>query len=229
MIRSVACLSAFTILASFSQAYILIDDFTVGDYSKTFTTTGSDFHIAEGLDKSHTAWGDRQTWFFVHNNPLHREVTLNVGSGELSVSTLPGLADGLHTQLDTEYGRGASPTTVDFSMETEFWIDLNVKNPNGRFADLWTMYARDSKGVTGTNDGWLSRQGGLRFRKSGFVGNPDWSSIQYLEFSQRFSSPGYPEAYTVTKIYTLPEPTSASVAALAFLTLRRRARKVDRQ
>lgn len=221
--RAFGSLLTLGALSCLSHAFVLIDDFTVGNYTKTFNGTGQDTHQEVGLDTAHSAFGDRGTTFFVVNNPRPVPVTLDIGQGRATVFTPPGQNDGISTTLSMELGL-STPTVIDFSAETEFWVDLDVKKPNGRFADQWTIYVRDANGKTGTNDGWLFRTGGIRFRLSGFTNNVDFSKITDLSFFQRFSSPGYPESYTVTSIYAVPEPCSLTfLAILGCLAARKRA------
>ena len=218
------------LVSSVSRAYVLIDDFTVGEHESTVEwPEDMDEYLADGLDRNHVVWGDRFTRFQIASNPLHVPVTLSIGGGQMRVSAPAGMADGLSTELRTEWGLGATQQVIDFSNETEIWIDLQVKKPDGRFADLWSLRAIDAHGVSGTNDGWLFRQGGLRYRKSGFTGNLDWSAISYLRLTQRFTSQGtrHPESYTVTKIYAVPEPaTFLSLGAMALGACRRRRPRV---
>lgn len=213
-------------IGSSAQAYILIDDFTVGEYSKTFNGIGQDTHQELGLDTAHSAFGDRGTTFRVQSNPFHVPVTMDIGQGRATVFTPGGQNDGISSILSMELGL-ASPPVVDFSAETEFWMDIDVRKPNGRFADQWTVIVRDTNGGVGINDGWLFRPGGIRFKLGGFIGSVDWSNIRDFRFDQHFTSQGapHPESYTVTKIYTVPEPGALLVAFVGLLAVRLRTAK----
>ena len=85
--------------------------------------------------------------------------------------------------------------------------------------NFWSFMAIFSDGVDTVNDGWLSRPGGIRFTLGGFTGDHDWNAVRYLSFFTDFDSPRYPETYTVTGIYAVPEPHVSLLALLGFSTV----------
>ncbi|MBS1716039.1 MAG: hypothetical protein JST30_17060 [Armatimonadetes bacterium] len=205
------------VAVSESDAFIMIDDLTGGDYTTTITH-GVDFHFVDGLDKAHTAWGNRQTMLDVVANPRDTPITLSVGGGQMKTTIPPGTG-GMSTRLRLDWGLGNHPLDMDFSKETEIWVDLKVENPDGRFASIWSVRAINADGTSGSNGGWLWRPGGIRFKLSGFTGHLDWSAVRYLSFTTDFDPPGYPESYKVTRIYAVPEPHTAVLALLGFSTV----------
>lgn len=215
LFRSVACLSALTMLASFSQAYILIEDFTVGEYHTTINWPNtSDGHEERNLDRNHSIYGYRATNLSILNNFDHVPVHFDTAGG---VQRVAYSSHSVASQLDTAFG-GNGFGTVDFSAESQFMVDVFSENPQNRFADTWVFRAIDSNDKAASNGFALSRQGGIYFRKSDFVGQVDWSKIKYLSFSQEFTPDigTVPLAYGATKIYAVPEP-SVSLAALCIL------------
>jgi len=210
-------------VASPSHAYVLIDDFTGGDYTTT-VTHGADFHFVDGLDKAHTAWGNRQTMLDVVANPRDTPITLSVGGGQMTTTIPPGTG-GMSTRLRLDWGLGNQPLDIDLSNETEIWVDLKVENPDGRFASIWSVRAINADGTSGSNGGWLWRPEGIRFKLSGFTGHVDWSAVRYLSFTTDFDPPRYPERYTVTRIYAVPEPHAAVLALLGVAIARLRGRR----
>ncbi|MBS1716053.1 MAG: hypothetical protein JST30_17130 [Armatimonadetes bacterium] len=196
---------ALLALAAPSHAYVLIDDFTQGTFDKTYLDDfTNDFHERLGLDQDHVAFGERQVRFEIGGNLDHHPVRLKIGDGAAKVTTD---THGVSTRWDMVWGN-SDLVTIDFSHEKEFWIDLYTKDPPNRLADIWSLYVRDSHGVAGNNPGWLFRQGGIRFRKQDFNPLIDWSSIEYFDFDQTYSTDvgPHPLEYSVTKIYAVPEP-----------------------
>lgn len=202
---------------------MLIDDLTQGFFEKTYTDRQvNETHERLNLDKTRVAFGERLTTFSIGGNLDHHPVTLRIGDGEAKVTTD---THDVSTRWDMVWGN-SDLSRVDFSAETEFWIDLYTQDPPNRFADIWSLYVRDSHGVGGNNPGWLNRQGGIRFRKQDFNPNIDWSNIEYFDFDQRYSTDAgvHPYTYSVTKIYAVPEPSSFIIIAAAGLIAYRRTR-----
>lgn len=216
-------LTAFTALSSFANAFVLIDDFTVGEYEKTFADPGTDVAAQHGLDPSHCAFGERDTIFRVGGNFFHRPVTFRIGQGEGKVFT-----DTQELGTSTVWDYGISRfSKLDFSNESEFRADLYTENPANRLADNWNLFVRDSSGTTAANRGWVARNGGIAFQKSGFSDQLDWAHIEFIRFEQEFDNDfgPHPFVYSVTKLYAVPEPASfLLLTAVGLLTHRRRSR-----
>ncbi|MBS1716066.1 MAG: hypothetical protein JST30_17195 [Armatimonadetes bacterium] len=219
--RGIVAALALLALAAPSHAYVLIDDFTQGTFDKTyFDDFTNETHERLNLDNDHIAFGERLTTFSIGGNLDHHPVRLKIGDGAAKVSTD---THDVSTRWDMVWGN-SDRITIDFSREKEFWIDLYTKDPPERFADIWSLYVRDSHGVAGNNPGWLFRQGGIRFRKQDFNPLIDWSSIEYFDFEQRYTTNigPHPFEYGVTRIYAVPEPCGLAIlAAVGWIACRR--------
>ena len=220
-----AAIAAVVGFPGLCQAYVLIDDFTVGEYHAVINWPFNfDSHQEAGLDANHCGFGFRATNLRVLTNQEHASIAFDIGSGYERVS-YP--SHNVATQLYTIFG-GVGFNVLDFSNETEFWVDEYTEQPFNRFADKWIMYASDTAGHNGTSGSFLLRNGGIYFKKSAFSGGLDWSQIRSLEFDQEFTPDigQVPLAYNVTRIYAVPEAqqplTLAGAAALCW----RRARRV---
>lgn len=200
--RGFVALAVFAFSVSWASAFVLIDDFTQGNYTHTINWPDTtDVNFVDGLDTNHDAWGNRQTLLVVANNPHHVPVTISVGSGSMAVSAPPGMADGLSTELRTDWGLGPNIKNLDLSHEINIFVDLDVHHPDNRVANQWSFFVRDANGNTGTNDGFTTRSGGIKFSIPGFTGHVDWSQIQTMKFTQKFDSPAHPDVYNVSEIY----------------------------
>jgi|GEM_PF-2590427 len=225
-LASLSILATFTVL---THAFVMIDDFTVGDYSARITGVGNDTSFIDGLDKNHVAFGQRATDFKVAVNNFCVPVDLRIGGGEAKIVLPQGRGHSMVTELHIEYGNVGN-NLVDFSQETEFWIDQYTRNPDGRFADQSRITVRDASGQSAANTGWLSRDGGIFFRKNGFVGGAvDWSRIKFFRLLEEYNtaSGDHPEIASVQRMYAVPEPSLfiGSFLLIGLAARRRRAAK----
>ncbi len=206
-----------------AHAFVMIDDFTVGDYRAVLEGVGSDAHFVGGLDRQHVAFGDRITDLSISSNPDRIPVTLDVGGGNAGVSGLDGgRSRALGTEFRVEWGNSRQ-VVLDLSREAEIWVDIEVKDPDGRFADVWSLRYIDADGRSGTNGSWTSRNGGIAFDLATFTGSVDRSRIVNLQFTQLWTPPAHPESYTMTRVYAVPEPSTLALGGLALgACLRRR-------
>ncbi len=217
---------ALAALAPAAAAYTLIDDFKVGDYHSVINWPNNhDGNKLTGLDRGHSAFGIRATDVTVNTNADHVPVYIDMGGGMGRISYDSPSGD-IATDTTFQFGYPGGPN-LDLSPESEIWVDLYTENPPNRLADEWSVTIADGDGHNSTNPGFISRFGGIRFKRTGFNNTIDWSRINRIAFEQKFT-PDFgdvPMAYTVTKIYTVPEPNAAALlaAALGLLALVRRA------
>lgn len=200
-------------LAAATHAFVLIDDFTVGGFTKTLRNEESFSKEEFGLDKARVAFGTRQNSLRINSNPNNTELTVHVGGGEQAVrSPLPVM---WHHDL----GYGDLNFAVDFSAESEFWVDLETAHPANGLADNWDLHVMDANGVTASNGGWLHRPEGIRFRMQAFSRQVDWSRTVFMNFKQDWNDLPNPLEYKVTKFYAVPEPSSMilGLAGVAWL------------
>lgn len=201
--------------ASSSQAFTLIDDFTVGDYHSVIVWPNKHDGIELfGLDPEHSALGRRAVDVTVNTNFDKVPVNIDIGGGQARISYQSPSRD-IATDTVMEFGALDGPT-IDLSKENEIWVDLFTEDPSGRLADQWSVTMIDSLGHVDTNPGWLFRPGGVRFRKQDFDPLMDWGKIRLMNFRQKFTPDigDVPMAYTVTKIYAVPEPGTAAFATV---------------
>lgn len=226
MIRAVSlvCLAA-TASVTVAQP-IVIDTFEQGYHKATIVGQGNKTNTATGLDRDKVFAGHRQTNYVVNSNPFGYTTTFEVGLGEARVTT-PGPND-LSTELYIEYG-DFEPMNLDLlwfqGVGTLFEIDLGTDPPD-LFAEVWSIGLTDGRGRGVVDSRFGARQGGIEFRKDGFIGNPafDWSDVDKLYFRQSWNSTRTaPLVYWATEIRAVPEPsTCAILAALLGAAARRR-------
>lgn len=186
MILRLATLLAISALGPVVQAYVLIDDFAVGEYHSVITWPNNhDGHELSGLDKAHSVFGKRGADVIVNTNFDKVPVFIDFGRGQARISYDSPSGD-IATDTLILFGNTFG-VNIDFSAETEFWIDLSTENPPNRLADQWTLTVADRFGHVDTNPGWLHRPGGIRFRKQDFDSTIDWTVINNITFEQRFS------------------------------------------
>lgn len=210
-------------LAVFGQAYVLIEDFTVGEYQSVVNwPKTTDQHEEAGLDRAHTVFGSWAYSLDIMSNFDHAPTSVDIGSGIASVTTG---SHALASQFDIELGYKRD-VVVDFSAESEFWVDQYTVDPAERLADRWSIYVIDQDGHDAASGAFISRNGGIRFKKSNFAGSVDWSRIVYLDFLQKFTPDDgtVPLVYATTRLYAVPEPTSAIVIVAVISALRRAVR-----
>ena len=214
MIRGIVILG-LAAFAGTSQASIIIDTFEQGYHKATITGEGNRDHLATGLDRNKVFAGHRLTDYIVDGNPYGYTTTFEVGLGEARVTT-PGPRD-LGTELLIQYG-DFEPMNLNLAVFPGpgrlFEIDLG-SDPPDLFAHIWQLRVRDGQGRTQINSRPGLRQGGIEFRRDGFVGVPDidWSDIDYLSFRQEwYISDTAPLVYWATEMRAVPEPASLVVA-----------------
>lgn len=154
-------------LAAASHGFVLIDDFTVGGFTTVLSQQHSFSKEEFGLDKTHVAFGTRQNSIRIDSNPNNTELSVHVGGGEQALrSPLP-------VTWDHDLGFGDLHFEVDFSAETEFWVDFETAHPRDAGADNWDLLVMDADGVTASFRElrlWMSSNGAMgRF--------PDWAEI----------------------------------------------------
>lgn len=216
-------LLALAALAPAAQAYVLIDDFTVGGFESTQFGNGTIQDYQTGLDTGRAAFGDRYTRLEIGNNRPEDTVTLRLGGGEAKVASED---DGIATIFSIDCGLWEA-TTVDLSGQGEIWVDLYTEAPRDRIADFHSIYMRDSHGVTTISPNWSFRPGGVRFKKQSFDPRLDWSQIEYFKYQVRYSAQSgpHPLLYSTQRIYAVPEPSLLLTLALAAGWLARRRQK----
>jgi len=217
-----ATLAGSLLLSPRTHAFVLIDDFTVGDYHRVLEWPNSgDSHQKFNLDQNHARFGERQSVFNVSFNPDQVPVSLDIGGGEAKISS-PKV---VFFDWRINFGLDNLPA-VDFTNDPEIWIDYYTKDPAGLLPDSFTLSAVDTSGQTSTATGFLTRPGGVKFTRQAFNGNVDWSRVRSFQFIQEWNSFPNPLTYSLTKIYAVPEPTSFVALALGggLLACRRRSK-----
>jgi hypothetical protein len=219
MTRALSLL-ALAALGVQAKAFIVIDTFEQGYHLATITGRGNQVNVAIGLDRDKVFAGHRRT-NYIANPEVGQEdyvSTFEVGLGEARVTT-PGPRD-MSTELYIEYG-DHEPMNLDLSWFQGdgrlFEIDLETR-PRDLFAQVWSIRLSDSLGRTQVNSRPGLRDGGIFFRKDGFVGNPamDWSDIDYFSFRQDWNAQNTaPLTYWATEFRAVPEPTSLAALATA--------------
>ncbi len=206
-----------------AHAFVLIDDFTVGPFDRRIVGNGSWEFSQFDLDRSRVALGERSTALEVGGNFFQRPVDLRLGAGETRVSSD---TDELSSILRFDYGNTRT-NELDLTVETEFWVDLYTEDPVGRLADFHTLFVRDRSGLTATNNSWILRDGGIRFRRQNFSRAVDWSRIDFVSFESRYTrdSGVHPLAYGVQRIYAVPEPGTLGLGLVAAAGLAARHRR----
>jgi hypothetical protein len=231
MIR-IFSLLALAALAVPAQAFIVIDTFEQGYHLATITGEGNRDNFVTGLDRDKVYAGHRYTNYTVNGNPFGYTTTFEVGLGEARVVT-PGPND-LSTELDIAYGTGFGQfMRLDLSwfqgVGPMLEIDLGTR-PRDLFAEVWSVYFSDGQGRSIINSRPGLRDGGIFFRKDGFVGNPafDWSDVQTLRFRQSWNrTRTAPLEYWATEMRVVPEPATVLVFLAAAVTAaRKRSRQV---
>lgn len=223
MIFRFSSLFAVAALAAASNAFVMIDDFTAGPFTRTLVGNGTIQEEQTGLDIAHVAFGDRFTRLEIGANGEQAAVTLALGNGQARVTSG---SEGIATTFRVEYGF-ADATVLDLSGENEIWIDLYTQDPSNRIADFHDLYVRDSHGVSDINPVWSQRAGGIRFKRSTFNPLIDWAHVDALIFRSRYSAQSgpHPLVYSTQRIYAVPEPCQlAGLALAAGITARRRGR-----
>ena len=191
---------ALGVVVSSSQAYILIDDFTVGDYHRVLMGSQSDSHQLSGLDQAHCLFGRRGWAVDIFSNPEGGTLAFDIGNGE---QKLQSTSRNLNYDVDLLLGVSGN-VLVDFSQESEIWVDYYTDNNS--FADSWSLVVTDKNGFSAGDGNFLTRgTTGLRFRKQDFGVGLDWSNIRSIEFHQRNDQPTNPLLYSVTSVYAVPE------------------------
>ena len=220
---------------SSAQAYILIDDFTVGEYHTSITGTGNRDNLSINLDKAHCFAGERGTNYTVSNNPFGYTTFFDIAGHQAKVTT-PGPED-LSTQLTVSYGQ-LHQMNLDISGEIGslpggrgklFEIDLGMTPPN-LFARVWSVYMIDGAGRVNSNETFGTRIGGIQFNREGFFGDADfnWSDIDYFIFRQNWSNGDTsPLTYWTSEIRVVPEPSVMTAVIFgAFILSRSRCKRL---
>ncbi|MCC6402539.1 MAG: PEP-CTERM sorting domain-containing protein [Fimbriimonadaceae bacterium] len=209
--RGTIVLAAIAALALPAGASIVIDRFEQGYFRAEFVGTGARTNLATGLDRSRCFAGHRNTTSVVNFNPFGYRTSVEVGLGEVGVTT-PGPTD-LSTELRMGYGAGFfEPMDLDLSAFSDsgrlFELDL-VTHPPELFAQVWSIRLEDGLGRITANHQFGTIPGGIGFRRDGFVGNPafDWSDVDGLIFRQDWNAQNTaPFSYWTTEIRAVPEP-----------------------
>lgn len=215
MIRNLSLFTALAALSPLAHAFVLIDDFTAGGYSKQLTGETSFTFDETGLDTAHAVFGQRGHTTRINSNPNGATLNLHVGGGEQSFRS------DLQLCYLNDMVLGGGGLTVDFSREIEFWFDLTT-DPPGSLAENWSMSVLDADGRSTGNGGWLFRPEGIRFRKEAFSQQVDWERITLIQVTQYWNSFPNPTDYTVTKIYAVPEPGTMAALLGGLLAVRTR-------
>lgn len=202
-----------------ASAFIMIDDFTTGEYQRTLEWPNSqDSHQKFGLDPEHAVFGERQSVLRILSNDDRVPVTLSIGNGEGKVSS----SKVVFFEWRLNFGLDNQPL-VDMSDETEIWIDYTTRDPENLLPDAFTLIVTTSSG-SAVATGFLTRPGGVKFTRRSFVGSADWSRVQSFQFTQLWSTLPNPLTYSLQKIYAVPEPSTLLVAAGFGVALRLRRR-----
>lgn len=220
MIRAATVLATLTILTPFSHAYILIDDFTVGDYHRVLEWPNSgDSHQKFNLDQNHALFGERQSVLDIRSNEGRVPISLDIGSGEAKVSA----SHYFFFEWRLNFGLDNQPL-VDMGQETEIWIDYHTENPSGLLPDRFTLSVNSAGSGSSTATGFLTRPGGVKFTRQAFNGDVDWTRVRSFQFTQLWDTLPNPLTYSLTKIYAVPEPSSILILAVGGGLLARRQR-----
>lgn len=222
MIRILLTAASTATLAAVSNAFVMIDDFTVGAFEGTQFGNGTIQREQTGLDKNHVAFGDRFTVLEIGSNRPQDAVTLRLGNGEAKVTSVD---DSIATTFRVEYGF-SDAAVLDLSRESEIWVDLYTQDPANRIADFHDVYVRDTHGISDITTSWSQRQGGIRFKKTSFDPRIDWAHIDTLIYRVRYSfiSGPHPLGFSTQRVYAVPEPTSIAIMGLAAGIFARRRR-----
>jgi hypothetical protein len=227
MIRTLSLLALAVLAASGFAQPIVIDTFEQGYHLATITGQGNKSNLATGLDRNEVFAGHRQTNYVVSGNPFGYTTTFEVGLGEARVTT-PGPND-LSTELYLEYG-DFEPMNFDLSWFQGdgplFEVDLGTDPPD-LFAEVWSINVTDGQGRSTRNGQFGTIEGGIQFRKDGFVGNPnfDWSDVDKLTFRQKWNAQNTaPLAYWATEMRAVPEPSTVALLAASLVAAAKRFR-----
>jgi hypothetical protein len=218
-------LLALVALAPAAQAFIVIDDFTVGEHHHTMGGFDNSWGFEQrNLDPNHVLFGYRATQMTIQQNFFNVPVQIDIGIGETRVSTSREVSSTMRTQYVDESRIGA-----DLSFGDRIEVDLYTLDPPNRIGDSYFVIVRDADLTLRVVNNWLFRQGGVYFRKSDFGTDVDWSKIISFTFGQRYSDNfgAPPLTYGLTRIAIVPEPGTLLVAGLGLasaLTGRRRRR-----
>ena len=228
MIYRLASVASLASIMTIACSQILIDDFEVGNLHVEITGTGNQVTQQINLDRDHVFAGERWTNYTVNSNPFGYTTSFDIDRGEARVTT-PGPND-LSTELEFAYGLW-QPMNLDLSwfqgQGRLFQIHL-ATNPRDLFAEVWDIFLTDGQGRATRNGQFGTIDGGIEFRKDGFVGNPDfdWADIDYFEFKHRYNRQNTaPLSYSTYGIWAVPEPGSAISYSLVAMFVVARARK----
>ncbi|MBL8066717.1 MAG: hypothetical protein JNM34_12800 [Chthonomonadaceae bacterium] len=214
-------LVASSCLVSLSRAFTNIEDFTVGSFSQTIGFQRQFSFKQTGMDKSHSAFGERSGSGAIISNPDNALLHFDVGNHEQKLWTS---SDRLSYNLFMTLGAMGN-VEIDLSQETSIYFDLYT-DPSNFSADTWQLYINDSSGNYAFSQQWQYRPGGIEFKRDSFSRSIDWARVVSIQFTENMSAAPNPLVYSVQHIYAVPElpPSLFLLATLGFVRRRNSAR-----
>lgn len=213
-----------TALSVQARAFLVIDDFTDGEYRRVFNQRGTYQDTITGIDPSHTAGGSRDYIFRLLSNPDGYDLTMDIGNHRLDMSWMGRIPQ----EIELAYGT-FMPMQLNLSWLTSFEISRR-STPSGINGTGYRMFLFDTHGQDTYNFDWRQRQDeGIGFNRQDFA-NPsfDWSSVRIVVLRQTYDFPNSAiRGYQTTQILAVPEPMAWPLlgGAFAMARLRRRARR----